>query len=217
MKQIYVIKNIINGKVYVGQASNAYDRFRRHRNNKVSAAKQNLEIIKAMKELGADNFYYVILENCEDDMADEREIYYIEKFNSFKNGYNRTTGGAGTNTFTKDDIDEFCRMFEQGKTIKEIETETSADHYQIKRELEKRYPDYRKRVNLNAKRARVEAENRPVIQYDLQGNLINRFASSREALRHLGKDPKVSSITLCCKHIKNYNTAYGYKWEFDTQ
>ena len=217
MKQIYVIKNLINDKVYVGQADSAYDRFRRHRNNHLSAGKQNLEIVKAMIELGKDNFFYSILENCEDSIANEREQHYIEMFDSYRNGYNRTLGGEGFSTVLPEDIEECCKLFEQGKTNAEIETLTGISHKLFSKELQKRYPDYKERMNRNVDVARRASIAKPVVQYSLDGKFIRKYRSAREALEHLGKPIGASGISRCCKHMKHHETAYGYRWEYDTQ
>lgn len=214
MKQIYVIKNIVNDKVYVGQAASAYDRFRRHRNNRVSTDKQSVQIVEAMKEIGADNFYFEILEVCDDSMADERERFYVKEFDSYKNGYNNTPGGVGVHYVTDEDIQLCKEMLLSGMAIKDIEEKTLIGHAIIKRELEKIMPDYRKIVNKNLKADRVRTAKTPVDQYDLNGQYIRSFANIREALLHLGLDPKTGSIANCCKHRENYNSAYGYKWEF---
>lgn len=217
MKQIYVIKNIINDLVYVGQAASAYDRFRRHRNNHISADKQDLKIVNAMKNLGANNFYYEILENCADEDADEKEKYYISKFNSFKNGYNGNVGGVGAKNYTEEDIKECYELLMNGSTIREIEIVTGINRSTLKRELEKIVPNYNTVVNMNMKKARVKSAGTPVNQYDMEGNFIRRYSSVREALESLGVSVKTGSIANCCKHRPNYHTAYGYKWEYATE
>lgn len=214
MKQIYVIKNIVNDKVYVGQAKSAYDRFRRHRNNRIATDKQDIEIVNAMKEIGAENFYFILLENCEDDVADEREKYYIKKFDSYKNGYNHTIGGLGTNYLTDEDIQECRDLLIMGKTIGEIETITHINHKTLKRELEKRIPNYKDIMKQNIQDARWMSKRKPVNQYDLNGNFIRRFECARDALDSLGKNKKSAVISNCCKHKQYCNTAYGYKWEY---
>lgn len=97
-KSIYIIKNDINNKVYIGQAINVSKRFREHtyyRENRLSL------IDAAIHKYGKQHFWYEILEeNIED--YNEKEIYYINKYNSQRpNGYNITIGGTdglvGTN------------------------------------------------------------------------------------------------------------------------
>ena len=51
-----------------------------------------------------------------------------------------------------------------------------------------------------------------VLQFDLNGNFIKEYCSSREAARTLGNRDFCSSISKCSKGI--FKTAYGYKWKY---
>lgn len=91
-KSIYIIKNKINNKVYIGQAIEPQRRFISH----LSRAKTNADhsaIHDAIVALGKENFYYEILEqNIEN--YNERERYWIKYYNSIvPYGYNLTEGG----------------------------------------------------------------------------------------------------------------------------
>lgn len=90
-KDIYVIKNRINDKVYVGQAIDAGKRFLTH--CKHNSASANSLIDRAIQKYGANNFWYEILES-QIENYNEREKYWIKKLNSLKpNGYNIQEGG----------------------------------------------------------------------------------------------------------------------------
>lgn len=92
-KEIYIIKNKINDKVYIGQSLNSATRWTGHK----SAAKNadhKIMIDQAIHELGAENFWYEVIETTED--YDIRERYWIEFYNcKFPNGYNFSGGGNG--------------------------------------------------------------------------------------------------------------------------
>lgn len=91
---IYIIKNKINNKVYIGQSVDIMCRWYAHRNSAKGKSQDSYtKIHTAMNKLGIDNFYIEILEECEYSKLDEREIYWINFFNSYKNGYNMTLGG----------------------------------------------------------------------------------------------------------------------------
>ena len=85
---IYMLRNITNGKVYIGSAKNVSRRAKEHDqsfrhgtcNNKIQA-----DIDKGHK------FICEVLEKCDNMMFVEmraRENYYAEKYNSFSDGYN---------------------------------------------------------------------------------------------------------------------------------
>lgn len=46
-----------------------------------------------MRKYGIEHFHIELIE--ETDVPEEREIYWIEKYQTFKNGYNATLGGDG--------------------------------------------------------------------------------------------------------------------------
>ena len=92
MHYIYVIKNSINEKVYVGQTRNLSQRWSSHR---YSARKDHRALYVAMREIGVENFTFELLEECSDEQtASDQETLWVEKFNSFNSGYNLTSGGG---------------------------------------------------------------------------------------------------------------------------
>ena len=92
---IYIIKNNINNKVYIGQSVDINARWSAHKYSALRPQHQtyNVEIHKAMREFGVNEFYIETLEECNYLQLSEKEIYWIKKFNSYKKGYNMTLGG----------------------------------------------------------------------------------------------------------------------------
>ena len=89
---IYLITNSLNGKKYVGQSIDIQRRFKEHQSN--SRYKLGREIDIAIKEYGKENFTYEVLEECSKEMLDKKEIYWIEKLNTYgEQGYNKNKGG----------------------------------------------------------------------------------------------------------------------------
>lgn len=88
---IYCFENKINGKLYIGQSQNIKERIRHH-----IKSKDQLYIHKALRKYGIENFNFYILEFCDIDKLSELEMYYIQKYNAFENGYNLTKGGEGS-------------------------------------------------------------------------------------------------------------------------
>lgn len=116
MAYIYVIKNKINNKVYIGATTqNIKSRFMQH--TKMSTInKRNYKIQCAVREFGKENFYCELLEIVDDEKMYEKERYYIKKYDSFNNGYNSTLGGKGGKIFTdKETIEEIMSMYNDKK------------------------------------------------------------------------------------------------------
>ena len=91
---IYCLENKINGKKYIGQSINIWARFLAHKyeSNNPKLAAYNFNISRAIRKYGLENFTLTTLENCEN--LSEREIFYIQKYNTFIDGYNMTIGGG---------------------------------------------------------------------------------------------------------------------------
>ena len=106
--EIYKITNISNGKIYVGQAVSHIlnhkryrpyghqGRFRCHISEAFSTKKnQSHYLNNAIRKYGVNNFEVELIECCEIDKSDEREIHYIKTFDClFPNGYNLKNGGS---------------------------------------------------------------------------------------------------------------------------
>lgn len=89
---IYIIKNNINGKIYVGKTKCFYNRYFRYRYSFFNKNTDSLNsyFLKSMLKHGWDNFSYSVLEYCTTDMLTERECYWILKLKSTDRniGYN---------------------------------------------------------------------------------------------------------------------------------
>lgn len=96
---IYKITNIANGKIYVGQTSKIIEkRFQAHIQK--AKAHTNRYLYDAMNHYGYDKFIISQIEECDNNLLDERERYWISKLNCMiPNGYNMTEGGGGGNTW----------------------------------------------------------------------------------------------------------------------
>lgn len=99
---IYIIKNNINGKCYIGQSVKLRSRLKDHIRN-AKNFKLDLPIYRAIKKHGFHNFTIDIIESFIPDpntsnlelikILDALEIKYIEKYNAYTEGYNCTKGG----------------------------------------------------------------------------------------------------------------------------
>lgn len=91
---IYRFINNRTGEVYVGQSFNVYARRGKHHKELTLGTHHNRGLQEDHNR--GDTFTFEVLEkmpNATRKELEEREIYYIEKFNSFYEGYNQTPGG----------------------------------------------------------------------------------------------------------------------------
>ena len=84
---VYLIRNVINGKCYVGQSKRPYKRscehFTIHNSDKSTCCNPNIQA--DLKQYGRNAFVFGIIEYCEPKQLLERETYYI---NLYKPEYN---------------------------------------------------------------------------------------------------------------------------------
>ena len=106
-----------SGKSYIGQTTKTLqERIKNH----AKAAKQGSSYAfhNAIRKYGIENISFIILEDGVLDVnLNEREKYYIQKYNTYEEGYNLTIGGDGARKIIDDDI---LKLWEQGYNLREI-------------------------------------------------------------------------------------------------
>lgn len=109
---IYKITNKVNNKSYIGQTRYTIEfRWRQHLHKK-----DNTYFHNALHKYGAENFTIDILEECDVNHLNEREMFYIAKYDTFNNGYNLTLGGDGNKRvlLTDSQYDEIKELYLSG-------------------------------------------------------------------------------------------------------
>ena len=94
---IYKATNNITGESYIGYAVKGLKK--RKSDHKTSAKNGNgCYFHNAIRKYGWDNFNWILLEKgiTDFEILQELEIYWIEQFDTFHNGYNLTKGGGGS-------------------------------------------------------------------------------------------------------------------------
>jgi group I intron endonuclease len=88
---VYCAYCISNGKRYIGQTKNGLDwRIKRHyKDIKINKTKFQ----RALLKYGKNNFIWKIIQECNFDVLDDIEIYWIKYYDTYINGYNSTLGG----------------------------------------------------------------------------------------------------------------------------
>lgn len=134
---IYIIKNTVNSKVYIGQTRTSIDqRWKEH----LRHAQYGDQVInKAMKKYGIDKFYIETLEICDISILDEREMYYIDLYDSTdkSKGYNVSIGG-NTPRFKRKtlSISDLIDLYVNKEfTLEEIASKFEVSRYIISTEL----------------------------------------------------------------------------------
>ena len=92
---IYLIRNLVNGKGYVGQTEvSVHLRFLKHKEN--ARLKIDSALYSAIRKYGQENFVAFEIVSCDTLLLDDLEKYYVNFFGTFApfgHGYNMTRGG----------------------------------------------------------------------------------------------------------------------------
>lgn len=206
MAYIYRIKNNINGKCYVGKTLRSpEERFLEHLRDARKPTEENRPLYRAINKYGENNFSLQILEKCADELASEREMWYIEKLETYAHGYNATVGGDGTQLFDHEIIKTQLAAGLSQKFVAEL----NGCSIDLVRQV-------RTANNIPLTKVRKQPS---VVMYTKDGSEVGVFTSAGEAFRFLRK----IGITNACSddgtHINavcngRRKVAYGFKWKY---
>lgn len=193
---IYCITNKINGKQYVGKTCDTIEqRFKEHISSINTQRDKKRPLYSAMRKYGVDNFVISLLEECPEKEADERECFWINKLNTYNNGYNATMGGDGNLKYNHDKIWE--KYQELGKISE------TAHYFGCDRRVVKSI------INKHGIYNEANPSNLPVYQLDKNTlEIVANYPSIAAACRAInGTPPSIKSATTNIN-----NTAYGFRW-----
>jgi group I intron endonuclease len=237
---IYITKNLINGKKYIGKDS--------HNNpNYLGSGALFLEDIK---KYGKENFKKEILEYCNKETLGEREEYWINYFNAVesKDFYNIRSKTSGW--FNKDlNLEKYKYVVNkiskgnQGKIVTQETKDKISNNQERKNKLKvanlgKSKPEgfgekiskIKKDQNISmsdeiktkisqAKKGHAcfqtqsfkEKHSKAIIQLDKDNNIIAEFKSIDEAAK---SNIKFKRSNISCCLTGRVKRAYGYLWKY---
>lgn len=215
---IYLIENKINGKKYVGQTSRSLEeRWKEHCTEYLKREFEKRPLYDAIKKYGLENFSISLLEEVELPNLCEREIYWINFYNTYYGeGYNATLGGDGRSFVNEEKIIEIYNIFQNKKEVQRL---LGYDCKTIKKVLDKNNIKIKQNELINQ-----EKLGKKISAYSLNGELIKSFPSQISAgkwIIEIGKtkikDLKKLSYVIgrAAKGLDNRKKAYGFIWKFD--
>lgn len=94
MYEVYKITNKLNGKIYIGITKRGFEKRIKEHIQEATQKLSNYTIHKAIRKYGKEGFTYEVIEQVDtEESAKEREIFWIQHYNSWREGYNDTPGG----------------------------------------------------------------------------------------------------------------------------
>ena len=186
---IYKMTNRINGKVYIGQTIEGFDR--RYRKDFCKLHDGYLK--NAINKYGIENFEIIKIFDIafSKEELDVKEKCWIKIFNSNnkKYGYNLTEGGQNVSTYankTEEEMKEIKEKISKSNKISQNRPETKALH-------SKNGKRYWLNLTNEEKIKQIRKHSKPVIC--ITTNKI--FYSAKESSKYYGVNN--SDITKCCR------------------
>lgn len=213
MAYIYKITNKINNKIYIGKTLFSIEkRWQEHCHDSKINTKEKRPLYSAMRKYGIENFCIEKIEECSEDIVNEREIYWIEYYGSFKYGYNATEGGDGKHYL---DYDLICETYKQVQNGAEVARRLGINEDSVFSVLKIRGIE-----TLSHKQVLKDNYGKIVHQFSLDNEYLRSFSSLSDAAQYLIDN----KLTNCKKstirtHISEVcrgkrKTAAKFKWTF---
>jgi len=211
---VYIIINNLNNKIYIGATKDIYARIKLHLSDLVNNKHTNNHLQSAWDKYGGENFEFDILEFCEEKYIYSMENYWINITGALnrKFGYNKQEGSPTKNgkwsIASRRKLSKSCtgkkRTEEQRRQMSILQKELGIS------------PEHRLKMTEGVRRAM----SIPIIMFDLENNILQRFSSAACAEREIGINATTISYNLkkhtrTCKgkvfiYEKEYNKDIDY-------
>jgi group I intron endonuclease len=213
------IYKLINptGKVYIGESGNIDKRWSSYACLDV---KKQPKLYDSLLNYGWENHQKEKLEFIDDpEIRKQREVQYIELYDSYNNGLNSTKKNRGPSHLSIESRNKISKVHKgrkkpmtseklKGKS-KPPRTKEHCD--KISKALKGYKQTEQHKLNKSKAMKGKSVTSKYVLQYDLQGNFIKEWNSTKSAcLYYSGKD--MNGVSACC--LGKQKTAFGYIWKF---
>lgn len=208
---IYLITNMMNGKVYVGQSTNLYKRYSRHARSVNHPDQYNRPIVAAFMKYGIHNFEFSILELVSVDLLTVREQFWIDTMRSYDRrlGYNACPAAGSTAGFKQSE--ETRRRVAKASSLRTMSAEARAKIAASR--IGKPLP-----ANVRLKISQAKLGTRVLTKRGVQvaqlcletGLVLSVFRSASEASRSVPKT-NFANILKVCKGGGRSCGGYGWR------
>lgn len=221
--EIYKFTNIINGKVYIGKTINIDRRLKEH---KYRSKYHKNKFGYALTKYGFDSFIFESILSINSTNKSKLNIIlnileksFIQKYNSYYNGYNSTLGGDGClGTIKSQESKDALSKLKVGKSINKGNKASLDTKIKLSKLSVERYKDIRKKPKSIFKNLMTDScrklqsikKKKAIQQFTLDNTYIQDWDSALDASIIL--DIQVDTIRKCCKNTRK--TAGGFTWKY---
>jgi group I intron endonuclease len=205
---IYLIRNLINGKVYIGKSKCIHKRIKQHITNLniKNLNSENEHFIRAWTKYGRNNFAYSILEELplDEQIISKKEIEYIDKYESLnpEKGYNKrydsSTGLIVSKETRKKLSDSQKLRFKNPEERKKCSHNYYKNNPEIAKAMGKKVGNIIRKYKIG--------------KFDYDTLELLEIFNSREELKLKNPDYYTQAIVGCCDGTKK--SYKGFKWKY---
>lgn len=214
MAYIYKITNDINDKIYIGKTlKSIQDRWREHCQDRLKINTEKRPLYLAMNKYGIEHFKIQEIEQCKDEEASIKEIYWIGYYDSYNNGYNATLGGDGALRLNHQDIINELKVNPYPIQIAKNFNCSSEWICEIAKSNNIEIKNLGQELNVNSRKK--------IQQYDKQNNYIQSFNSVADAAKWCYEQQLCKTLNSGVRsHIAEVangkrKSAYTYVWKYN--
>lgn len=180
---IYEIRNIINGKRYIGKTVALYRRKYQHFTQLKNGTHKNKHLQNAFTKYGVNSFIFNVIEECDEDIISEREYYWCVKYSVWNRDF-------GYNIELLSDDGTSIKSYESVKQLKESI----------------------KKSNHKKPKGSGNPTSKMVYQYDLCGNFIQSFESCHIAAEFYNKKELYTTISKVARNEYGSSLGYQWRY-----
>ena len=209
MAYIYKITNLTNNKIYIGKTSRSIrvrwaEHLRHYKNY------PNIPLYRAINKYGKDSFIIEQIEECDNEVINERECYWINFYDAYNNGYNCTLGGEGSLiNYSEEEIQEIINRYKNGERLDLLAKEFHHNYNSVRSRLIERGVEIKTQAGPQKTAKKIFAINPFTLQVEKE------YCSISEAARDIC--PQGNNYKAIANHISKYkNTetvSHNFLWK----
>jgi group I intron endonuclease len=214
---IYCIKNIVNGKQYIGSSINVYKRRNRHFSELKNQKHKNIKLQRSYDKHTKDKFIFYVIEFVDvKEKLIEREQYYID---NVKPEYNinliaNSSLGVKRSDETKEKVRQANLGLKHPDWRNKIKSETQGgdNHWtktkEFSEESKNKMSESQKKLHENGY---VSPAKKKIDQYSLNNEFIKHWDSAKDVEMTIG----ISRFAIAQCLIGKNKTSGGFIWKYN--
>lgn len=210
---VYKITNTANNQVYIGITSKTLtERFSWHTRDCRKGEKKKL--YDAMRQIGEDKFNIEFIEKTTKDIINEREEYYIELFDSYRNGYNASPKSSGIYKHTEESkkiMSEKAKGRKQNKETRKKQSEAMKNWWgKLTEKQRKEHAHHKNKGHKHTKEFRDRCRQRQL------GQKHSKETKQKMKESHIGRISSNFTEIVSCPYCKKTGKGNAMlRWHFD--